>query len=351
MGVFENVHFDNHEDIVFINDADTGLHGIIAIHKTTLGPAVGGLRFWDYRCEQEALDDVLRLSKGMSYKNAMAKLPFGGGKAVILFNPLNSKSPELLHAIGRKIEQFKGRYVTGEDVGSTTEDMGQIKTVTDHVLGYSSAEGGSGNPSSSTALGCFVGIKASVKHVFGTEDLTGLRVAVQGVGNVGMNLCKLLSKAGADLIVSDINNSRSEACHKRFGATVVQPIEILSVETDVFSPCAMGAVINDEMLPSFKSRIVAGAANNQLENESLGESLHERGILYAPDYVINAGGVIQFSFERAAFLEGEVFDSRLSDAKVMSIYDTLLSIYEKAVMEGISTQVASDLMAQEILRQ
>lgn len=346
MSLFEFEGYDNHEKVIFINNQPVGLQAIIAIHSTALGPSMGGLRFWPYEDSISALGDVLRLSKGMSYKMAMANLPFGGGKSVVILPSSQIKSLELLHRIGREIQQLSGDYITGEDVGSTVQDMNVIREETNHVMGTPVEMGGSGDPSPSTALGCFEGIRASVSQVFGTDDLQGARIAVQGLGNVGGNLCRLLAEAGAELIVSDVDMGKADCLASELGAHVVEADDIFSVDADVFAPCALGAVINDQTLPEFKVKIIAGGANNQLATPQHGGRLHERGILYAPDYVINAGGVIQFSVEHAALVNKTPYIPALVPEKVREIHRTLLEVFNYAVENGIPTNVAADRLAQ-----
>jgi leucine dehydrogenase len=347
MSVFDFDDYDHHEKIVFISSETIKLEAIIAIHSTALGPSMGGLRFWPYENSAAALRDVLRLSKGMSYKMAMANLPFGGGKSVVIHKPSNRKAPELLQQLGREIEQLSGDYITGEDVGSTVEDMIGIRKMTDHVMGTPLEMGGSGDPSPSTALGCFESIRACVKQVFHTDDLQGVRVAVQGLGNVGGNLCRLLAKAGAELTVADIDAARADRLASELKVRVVDVDHIYAVEADVFAPCALGSVVNDQTLPKFKVKIIAGGANNQLVTPKHGESLQERDILYAPDYVINAGGVIQFAVEHSACVNKTSYDPTVVAPKVRELYNTLVEVFDVAAQMGIPTNIAADRMAQD----
>ena len=347
MTVFSSADLDNHEKVIFVNNNASGLQAIIAIHNTRLGPAIGGLRFWPYQNEAEALSDVLRLSRGMSYKCAISNIPFGGGKSVVIQGDGFQKTSELLRKMGQAIGDLNGQYITGEDVGSTVEDMLSLRQETDHVMGAPLNQGGSGDPSPMTALGCFEGIKAGMKSRLDTDDLKGVRVAVQGLGNVGWNLCKQLHAAGAILIVSDISESTSSRCAEAFGATVVDIDTIYDADVDVFSPCAMGGVINDKTINRLKAKIVAGGANNQLATEAHGSHLQELGILYAPDYVINAGGVIQFAFERQAYNENKPFNPDLVKPKVKLIYNTLEDIFRMAGEEEIPTSLAADRIAEE----
>lgn len=337
--LFDSTDFDDHEQIVFVSDAASGLKAIIAIHSTTLGPAVGGCRILPYTDDQTALTDALRLSQGMTMKNAMAGLPLGGGKAVIIADPAKQKTPALLRAMGRAIDRLGGRYITAEDVGTNADDMVEIRKGTRHVMGLPVGAGGNGDPSPSTALGCFEGIRAAVRYKSGKQSLTGLRVAVQGLGNVGRNLARLLSEAGAQLIVSDVRPSSIEEMVSAYGAEAVAPEAIYDADVDVFAPCALGAVINDGTLPRLKAGIVAGSANNQLATAAHGIGLKQRGILYAPDYVINAGGVIRVSAE----ITGETKDA--NERRIRTICDTLLSVFQMADAEDIPTSEAADRIA------
>ena len=337
--IFDSGDFDSHEQVVFVSDAASGLKGIVAIHSTGLGPAAGGCRIFPYADDQLALTDVLRLSRAMTLKNAMAGLPLGGGKSVIIADPAREKSAVMLQAMGRAIDQLGGRYITAEDVGSSAADMVEIRKGTSHVIGLPESLGGSGDPSPSTALGCFEGIKASVRYKFGRPSLEGVRVAIQGLGHVGYNLARLLSDAGAILIVADIRTEAMEKAVTELGAEAVGADLIHEVEADVFAPCAMGAAINEKTLPRLRASIVAGAANNQLASPEHGLALQDRGILYAPDYVINAGGIIQVGSE----LTGE--STRSVETRVRAIGETLLSVFQAADAEGISTSEAADRIA------
>lgn len=349
MTAISSVDLDNHEKVIYINDNSCNLKAIIALHSTQLGPAIGGLRFWPYSNEDEALSDVLRLSKGMSYKCAISNIPFGGGKSVVIQGESFQKSSKLLRKIGETISDLNGQYITGEDVGSTMGDMLALRKVTNHVMGAPLDHGGSGDPSPMTALGCFVGIQASAHYHMNAKDLKGIHIAVQGLGNVGWNLCKQLNSAGATLTVSDISRDRVNRYVDAFGAKAVDTDKIYRTDADIFAPCAMGAILNDRTIPQIKAKIIAGGANNQLAKPSNGEQLRERGILYAPDYVINAGGVIQFAFEYQALKEKNTFDIELVKPKVMSIYSTLLDIFKLAEEKHISTSLAADRIAEEKL--
>lgn len=318
-----NPSFDGHEHIYRVTDAAAGLDAIIAIHDTTLGPALGGTRIWPYATRDEALTDVLRLSKGMTMKAAMAKTPTGGGKAVIIADSRTDKTPDLLRAYGRAVDRLGGRFITGEDVGLSVEDADVIAGETDYLLGCT---GRGGDPAPSTALGCYVGIKSAARHRMGFDDLSGLTIAIQGLGHVGRNLAELLWRDGAELIVTDINAKSVLEAEKLYNARSVDPDEIFDVEADVFAPCAMGGVINDDTLDRLKVKIVAGSANNQLLEPRHGEVLHERGVLYAPDYIINGGGLIALSLE----LTEDGFTWPRARGLVSEIGNTLDEVFEKA---------------------
>jgi leucine dehydrogenase len=342
MSVFNNPDFDGHENVVFGCDEATGLKCIIGIHNTNRGPALGGSRFWNYENEQAAITDVLRLSKGMTYKAAVTGLKLGGGKSVIIGDPKKIKTPDLMRAFGRIIERLNGSYITAEDVGTTVQDMDYIRESTAHVRGKST---GTGNPSPVTAYGTFMGLKAAVKHKLGTDDLTGLRVAVQGVGNVGYYLCKDLHEAGAKLVVTDINEDAVKRVVEEFGATAVGLGDIYTQDVDVYAPCALGATVNDVTLDLLKAKIIAGAANNQLAEAKHGQSVKDLGILYAPDYVINAGGLIN------VYNETPDYDPAVVNEQVEGIYDTLLEIFQRADKDNKPTSVIADTMAEERFKQ
>ena len=342
--VFDCDAFDGHEDVVFASSKDCGLRAIIAVHSTALGPAIGGCRILPYADEAAALRDVLRLSRGMSYKACAADVPFGGGKTVVMADPQTQKSPRLLHALGRSIDRLGGRYITGEDVGTTVADMAEIARATSHVMGLPEEQGGSGDPSPRTALGCFVGIQASADHVWGRRDLKGVRVLVQGLGNVGFNLCRLLAEAGASLLVSDIKRDQLQRCADRFDATPVDPEAVIGTEADIYAPCALGGVINDLAIEQLRVKIVAGGANNQLESERHGAALRERKILYAPDYVINGGGMIQLAMERLGRDRAE------TERRVRNIAETLAKIYRLADAQNLATNMAADRLVEAKLR-
>ena len=342
MALFDHHESDNHEQVLFCQDPQSGLRAIIAIHDTTLGPALGGCRMWPYESEEEALTDALRLSRGMTYKSALAGLSFGGGKSVIIGDPRSMKSPELFRAMGRCVDSLSGRYTVAEDVGISVADVETMAEETRHVAGVSA--GGSGDPSPATAFGVFMGLKAAVRHKLGSDNLKGMRVAVQGVGNVGYYLCRYLAAEGAALIVTDIHQEAVDRVVREFGAHAVGPDEIYGVDCDVFAPCALGAVINDDTLKVMKAPVVAGSANNQLAEARHGKILAERNVLYAPDYVINAGGIINISHEGPRYNEGRAF------AQVAQIGDTLAEIFRRADKKGLSTAEAADQLAEERLR-
>lgn len=341
MNILKEMELFNYENLVFGQDRDSGLKAIIAIHDTTLGPALGGTRMWAYSSEEEAVWDVLRLARGMTYKAAVAGLELGGGKAVIIGNPRQEKSEKLLRAYGRFVDTLKGKYITAEDVGTCQQDMDIISQETAHVVGVDPAKGGSGDPSPFTALGVFHGMKAAAKFVYGSESLAGKRVAVQGIGNVGYHLCNLLAEERAELVITDINQPVVEEAVREFGADAVLPQDIFSVQCDIFAPCALGAVINDETIPRLKCRIVAGAANNVLAEEYHGERLIEKGILYVPDYVINAGGLINVAEELCGYQRQRVID------RVVRIYDSVTEVLQISKREAIPPFQAANRLAED----
>ncbi|MCP5084897.1 MAG: Glu/Leu/Phe/Val dehydrogenase [Alphaproteobacteria bacterium] len=301
MSIFSQPGFDNHEAVHAFNHPEAGLQGIIAIHSTALGPAFGGCRFWTYANDSDALTDALRLSQGMSYKNALAELPYGGGKAVIMRGNGAVDVTALFEAYGRVVETLGGRYITAEDVGTSVENMRSVAKFTSYVSGIPKKDGyKGGDPSPVTALGVFEGMKAAARHQFGTDDLAGMTVAVQGIGHVGYHLCSLLHEAGAELLVSDINTDNEDRAISEFSAKPVTSDKILSAAADIFAPCALGGVLNVQTIPTLKAKVVAGAANNQLATKIDGQLLSAAGITYAPDYVINAGGIISVAAERTS---------------------------------------------------
>ncbi|MFN2545295.1 MAG: Glu/Leu/Phe/Val dehydrogenase [Actinomycetota bacterium] len=338
MGVFTELGAE-FEEVVFFHDASSELHGIVAIHSTTLGPALGGTRFYPFKTEEDALRDVLRLARGMTFKAAAAGLDLGGGKAVIIGDPKRIKTEELLRAYGRFLDSLGGRYVTAEDVGTTGDDMDMIRRETRHVTGVSPAMGGSGDPSPVTAWGVYQGLIACAEEAWKDASLRGRRVAVQGVGKVGFHLVKHLHEAGASVVVSDVDVDAVARAVREFGVDTAEPDKIHAEECDIFAPCALGAIIRDDTIPSLRCRVVAGAANNQLAAPEHGEQLRELGILYAPDYIINAGGLMNVADE----LRG--YDRQRAMRQVEGIYRTLRDIFQWAKEKDISTGRAADEFA------
>ncbi len=341
MELFERMAKMGHEQVVVFNYAETGLKAIVAIHNTTLGPALGGLRMWPYANEEEALVDVLRLSRGMTYKAAVAGLNLGGGKAVLIGDPEKDKSEGLFRALGRFIGSLGGRYITAEDVGTNVNDMDYIYQETDRVVGVHRVHGGSGDPSPFTAYGTLQGIRACLLRKYGHDDPGKLSFAVQGVGHVGYYLTKYLREAGAKVFVCDINETRVEQAVDELGAEAVPLDQIYEVDAKVFSPCALGGVVNEDTVPRLKCDIVAGSANNQLESSEWGTALEERGILYAPDYAINAGGLMNVAIE----LQG--YDRDRAYRTVSTIYDIISNIFNLAERDGIPSWQAADRLAEE----
>ena len=345
MEVFESMESRGHEQVVFSSDPITGLKAIIAIHDTTLGPALGGCRMWNYKKESDALKDVLRLSKGMTYKAAVAGLDLGGGKSVIIGDSKTMKNEYLFRSFGRFVQGLGGRYITAEDVGTSVSDMEWVRRETKYVTGISRALGGSGDPSPVTALGTFTGMKACVNKVFGSDSLKDRKIAIQGIGHVGTYLVELLHKAGAKLYISDIDEEKLKPVAKKYRCKVVNNDKIYELDVDIFAPCAMGGIINDETIPKLKCAIIAGAANNQLEKEKKhGKDLLDKGILYAPDYVINAGGLINVYNE----LQGYNREKALAQAE--DIYQILTEVLNFAEREGVPTPIASNRYAEERIK-
>jgi leucine dehydrogenase len=339
--VFSEMVSCDHEELIFVQDKSANLRGIIGIHSTVLGPSLGGLRVWNYGDEQEAIEDVLRLSEAMTYKAAAANLKLGGGKAVIIADPRKDKTPELFRAMGRFVEKLNGRYITAEDVGTSVEDMEYLRETTKYVTGTNSDEGGSGDPSPTTANGVYESIQVCVEELMGRNSLDGIRVSVQGVGHVGYRLCGILHRAGAELVVTDVHAPSIEKAEKEFGARVVSPDEIYDEEVDVFAPCALGAVINDSTIPRLKCKIVSGGANNQLKDvRKHGRALHDMGILYAPDYVANAGGLINIYYRD---ILGMPCDEEAWSPT--GIYENMKRIIEISKSEGVPTFEAADRLA------
>lgn len=341
MEIFKYMEKYDYEQLVFCQDKASGLKAIIAIHDTTLGPALGGARMWTYATEENAIEDALRLARGMTYKNAAAGLNLGGGKTVIIGDPFKDKNEEMFRALGRFIQGLNGRYITAEDVGTTVTDMDLIHEETNYVTGISPAFGSSGNPSPVTAYGVYRGMKAAAKEAFGSDMLEGRTISVQGLGNVAYKLCEYLHNEGAKLVVTDINQAAIDRVVNDFGATAVAPDEIYSQEVDIFSPCALGAILNDETIPQLKAKVIAGSANNQLQDSRHGDYLHELGIVYAPDYVINAGGVINVADE----LYG--YNRERAMKRVDGIYDSIEKIFEISKRDSIPTYVAANRLAEE----
>ena len=340
--VFGQLSFDNHEQIVFCNDKDTGLKAIIGIHNTVLGPALGGTRMWNYSNEWEALNDVLRLSRGMTFKSAITGLNLGGGKAVIIGDAKTQKTPELMKKFGEFVHSLSGRYITAEDVGMTTEDMDTVRDVTPYVTGISESKGGAGNPSPITAYGVFMGMKAAAKFKYGSDILEDKSVFVQGIGHVGESLVEHLTNEGAKVTISDINQERLEAVRSKYDVTIYGGQDIYSEPMDIYAPCALGATINDDTIHKLKADIIAGAANNQLADEVIhGKLLQDKGILYAPDFLINAGGIINVYAELENYGKQEII------RKTENIYNTTLEIFDRAKATNITTNQAALSIAKE----
>lgn len=341
MNIFDYMEKYDYEELVMCQDKASGLKAIITIHDTTLGPALGGCRMWTYETESDAIEDALRLARGMTYKAAAAGLNLGGGKTVVIGDPARDKNEAMFRALGRFIQGLNGRYITAEDVGTSVADMDIIHEETEYVTGISPAFGSSGNPSPVTAYGVYVGMKATAKQAWGDDTLEGKVVAVQGVGNVAYNLCKHLHEEGARLIVTDINKEAVRRAVEEFGAKAVDVDDIYSVECDIFAPCALGAVVNDETIPQLKAQVIAGSANNVLKEDRHGDQIHELGIFYAPDYVINAGGLINVADELLGY------NRERAMSKVEGIYQNIERVFEIAQRDRIPTYQAADRMAEE----
>ena len=340
MQLFDTLAEMGHEEILMASDPSCGYRGIVAVHSTALGPALGGTRFWQYDSDEAAITDALRLSRGMTYKNAVAGLDLGGGKSVIIGDNRTKNREAIFRAHGRAVEALGGRYITAEDVGTSTADMDFVNLETEHVAGLKHK---SGDPSPVTAHGVFRAVQASAKNRWGSDDLHGKTVTIQGCGSVGRYLAKELHEAGAKLIVSDIDPERTARVAKETGATIVQGDEIYSAKADIFAPCALGGIINDKTLPLFKVEVISGGANNQLLEERHGHKLEEMGMQYAPDYVANAGGVINVFGEVAGWEAGRALK------KADEIYDTILSVFEIARTDGIPSYEAADRLAERRL--
>ncbi len=348
MSVLSHPEFDGHEHVAFHHDAASGLRAIIAVHNTRLGCGLGGCRMFPYGSDDDALTDVLRLSRGMTYKAALAGLPQGGGKSVIIGDPRRDKTPQLIRAMGRFVDMLGGRYVVAEDSGTSVPDIRLMAEVTRHIGGLadeaSVAAGRTGDPSPATALGTFIGLRAAVRAALGRDDLRGLRVAIQGVGNVGYRLAKHLHDAGAVLWVTDLHAPAVDRAVAEFGATAVAMDAIHALDVDVFAPCALGAILNERSIPQIRAKVIAGAANNQLATATDGRRVLERGLLYAPDYVINAGGIIDIHYE------GPGYDEAVVHAHLQRIGQTLTEIFERSKTSGQPTGEIADAMAEAIFR-
>lgn len=345
LGTFELISkHGEHEEIVFCHDKNVGLKAIIAIHNTALGPALGGTRMWNYKNEEEALVDVLRLSKGMTYKASAAGLNLGGGKAVIIGDPKTQKSEGLFRAFGQFINSLNGKYITAEDVGTGVQDMEYVFMETPWVTGIPKDFGGSGDPSPYTAHGVLMGIKASAKEKFGTDSLKGMTVAVQGLGNVGSNLVRFLVEEGAKTVVADIDQARVKMHQEKYGSEVMSADQILFANCDILAPCALGAVVNDDTITKIKAKVICGGANNQLAESRHGDQLRELGILYAPDYVVNAGGLMN------VFVELEGYSSERAFDKTRKVYDNVAKVFEIAKRDNVGTHLAADRLAEERIK-
>ena len=339
--IFETLAQTGHEEVIFCHNKDAGLKAIIAIHNSVLGPALGGLRMWPYATEQDALNDVLRLSRGMTYKAAVSGLNLGGGKGVIIGDPNKDKSEALFRSFGRFVNSLNGRYITAEDVGIDVNDMEHVYRETEFVTGVHQVHGGSGDPSPFTAFGTLQGLMAAMQVQFGNEDVGKYSFAVQGVGHVGMEYLKLLRERGAKVFVTDINTELVQRAVDDYGAEAVALDDIYDVEADVYSPCALGGTINDATLDRLKCRIICGAANNQLANNEIGDEVQRRGILYAPDYAVNAGGLMNVSLE----IDG--YNRERAMRMLRTIYFNLARIFEISKRDNIPTYLAADRMAEE----
>ena len=345
-GVFQSLsRCGSHEQVIFCNDPSVGLKAIVALHSTALGPATGGCRVYPYQSEEEALIDVLRLSKGMTYKNAISGLNFGGGKMVVIADPKKDKSEAMLRSLGRFMHSLGGQFITGEDMGMTVQDVDTMLLETPYVMGVSTENGGAGNPGEYTAYGVFMGMKAVSKYLFERKDgnVEGLKIAVQGLGNVGSNLVEHLVRAGAEVTVADVDQAKVSWHKDKYQVEVVETEQIAQIESDIFAPCALGAVVNAHSIPLLGCKAIAGSANNQLAESEHGEELQKKGILYAPDYVINAGGLISVASEidTHGFLREKVL------AQINNIYLRLMEIFEGAEKENTSTHLIADQMAEE----
>ncbi|MCX2451885.1 Glu/Leu/Phe/Val dehydrogenase [Pedobacter sp. PLR] len=340
--VLDQLSAAGHKKVVFCNDPDTGLKAIIAVHDTTLGPALGGTRMWSYVSEAEALEDVLRLSRGMTYKAAITGLNIGGGKAVIIGDSRKGKSEAMMRSYGRFIRNMNGEFITAEDLGTTTKDMEYIRMETEHVTGVPESLGGAGNPAPHTAKGVFLGIKACVKEVFGTDMLAGRSVVVQGIGNVGEHLVELLRAENVEVYISDINEERLQHVARTYKAKPIAADKIFGIDADIYAPCALGATVNDRTIPKMKFAIIAGSANNQLADEQVhGKLLLDKGILFAPDYLINAGGLISCYSELTGY--GKKRTIQLTE----NIYNATRDVIRMSKKDNISTIWAANRIAEQ----
>lgn len=340
--VFGQLSFNDHEQIVFCNDKDTGLKAIIGIHNTVLGPALGGTRMWNYATEWDALNDVLRLSRGMSFKSAITGLNLGGGKAVIIGDAKTQKTPELMKRFGEFVHSLSGKYITAEDVGMETADMDLVREVTPYVTGISESKGGAGNPSPITAYGVFMGMKAASKYAYGSDNLEGRTVVVQGIGHVGEVLVEHITNEGGKVIISDINEARLQEVSSKYGAEIYRGDDVYSIPMDIYAPCALGATVNNDTINKLNAKVIAGAANNQLADENIhGALLQDRGIVYAPDFLINAGGIINVYAELENYGKQEII------RKTENIFDTTLEILNTAESNNITTHQAALKVALE----
>lgn len=344
MSVFEAPEYDGHEQVLFVDEPSAGLRAIIAVHSTRLGPALGGCRMWPYQSEAHAIRDVLRLSQGMTYKSAILDCGLGGGKSVIIGDPYKEKTPQLFQAMGRWIDRLDGQYIVGEDIGTNPRDMKEMLSETRCVSCLLEEDGGYGDPAPMTALGVFSAMQAGLEHTRGSADLDGIRVSVQGAGNVGRHLCRLLHDAGSVLVVSDVHEANLNLVTDQFDVEVVDAESIYEAEVDVFAPCAMGAILNDSTIPKLKASVVAGAANNQLDTAAHGRQLAERGIAYLPDYVANGGGLISC----AAEWYGKDIEQVPKD--VRRIFDTCRDILQGAEEAGSTTSESANRIAEERFR-
>jgi len=340
--VIEQMSLHNHEQILFCNDNATGLKAIIAIHNTVLGPSLGGTRFWNYNNEMEALTDVLRLSRGMTYKSSVAGINLGGGKAVIIGDPKKIKNEALLRRFGKFVNSLGGKYITAEDVAMTSRDMELIKMETDYVSGLPENMGGSGDPSPVTAYGVYVSMKASAKETWGSDNLSGKKVLVQGIGHVGEVLVSHLTKDGAKVYINDISDERLKEVSAKYKAEVINADAMFNLDIDIYAPCALGATVNDTTLSKLKCQIICGAANNQLADEKIhGQLVADKGVLYAPDFVVNAGGIINVYYE----LDG--YNRERAMAHAEQIYSTTFNLFQLAKKEGIPTYMAANRLGEQ----